>query len=77
VEAERWARSAVEKAFESDFPMERAATKLQLARVLAATGRPEEAVAEAREALQIHESKGDQPGMRTVRAFLEQLGGES
>jgi tetratricopeptide (TPR) repeat protein len=76
-EAERWARSAVEKAFESDFPLERAATKLQLARVLAATGRREEAVAEAHEALQIHESKGDQPGMRTVRAFLEQLGGES
>jgi ATP/maltotriose-dependent transcriptional regulator MalT len=72
-EAERWARSAVEKAFESDFPFERAGAKLHLGKVLAASGRREEAAAEAREALAIHESKGDRPGMAEVQAFLDEL----
>lgn len=72
-EAERWARSAAEKAFESDLPSERAATKLQLAKVLATGGRHEEALAQAADALQIHEAKGDQPGASTVRRFLEEL----
>jgi hypothetical protein len=45
-QAERWARSAVAKAFESDFPSERAGSKLQLAAALAALGRREEALAE-------------------------------
>jgi hypothetical protein len=72
-EAERWASAAVEKAFESDFPVERAGSKLQLARVLAASGQREEAASLAREALSIHESKGDRPGMAEVQAFLDEL----
>jgi tetratricopeptide (TPR) repeat protein len=72
-EAERWARSAVEKAFESDFPFERAGSKLQLARVLGAAGRRAEAIAEAREALTIHEAKGDQPGMSLAQAVIGEL----
>jgi ATP/maltotriose-dependent transcriptional regulator MalT len=72
-EAERWARSAVAKAFKSDFPFERAGSKLQLAKVLGATGRRDEALAEAREAVAISEAKGDQPGTSQAQAVLDQL----
>jgi class 3 adenylate cyclase len=71
--AERWARKAVDKAFESDLPWERAAAKLQLAKVLAASERAEEAAAEAREAFAIYEGKGDRPGMANAQALLEEL----
>ena len=59
--------------FETDFVGERAASKLQLARVLAASGRSEEAAAEGREALTIYESKGDRPGAGAARALLDEL----
>jgi tetratricopeptide (TPR) repeat protein len=71
--AEDWARRAVAKGFESDFPEMRGDARLQLAKVHAASGRPEEAAAEAREALAIHEAKGDRPGMAQAQAFLKVL----
>jgi tetratricopeptide (TPR) repeat protein len=72
-EAERCARSSIELALGTDFPGERAESRLQLARVLAASGRCEEATAEAREALTIYESKGDRPGMGASQALLDEL----
>jgi hypothetical protein len=71
--AERWARRAVDKAFESDLPWERSGAKLQLAKVLAARHRTEEAAAEAAEAFAIYEGKGDRPGMAHAQALLEEL----
>lgn len=68
--AERWARSAVEYAFMSDFAVHRSATKLELARVLAAGGRTAEAQAAAREALAIAIAKGDKPAVARAEAML-------
>jgi hypothetical protein len=71
--AERWARSAVHDAFLTDFVRFQAAAKLDLARVLSASGRRDEALAEALEALAIHEAKGDRPGIAKTQALLVQL----
>jgi tetratricopeptide (TPR) repeat protein len=71
--AQDWARRAVAKAFESDFPEMRGDAKLQLANVQAASGRREEAAAEARQALAIYEAKGDRPGMGLAQAALKVL----
>ena len=71
--AERWARSAVDHAQRTDFPEHQADAKLELARVLAALGRPEEAIAEARAALAVSEAKGDRPRVGQARALLEEL----
>jgi hypothetical protein len=57
--AERWARSAVDNAFLTDFVSYQGAAKLELARVLASLGRRDEAEVEVREALAIYEAKGD------------------
>ncbi|HTX32084.1 MAG TPA: adenylate/guanylate cyclase domain-containing protein [Solirubrobacteraceae bacterium] len=72
-EAERWARSAVEHAFMTDFVTMQAAAKLDLARVLMGVGRREDAASEARAALELSESKGDRPAMARARALLEGL----
>ena len=71
--AEDWARRAVAKAFESDFPSMRGASKLQLAEVLATSGRREQAAAEAREALANYEAKGDRAGTGRAQAVLTVL----
>ena len=71
--AERWARSAIEMALESDLPWERGATRLQLAEVLAVSARTDEAAAEAREAFAIYEGKGDRSGMARARELLDAL----
>jgi class 3 adenylate cyclase len=72
--AERWARSAIDYALLSDFILIQAQAKLTLADVLAALGRRDEAATEAREALTLYESKGDQPSAAQARAALEALG---
>ena len=71
--AERWARSAVEKAFQTEFVVDQGKSKLQLARVLVASGRIDEARSEARAANERFTAKGDVPGDRTAQALLEEL----
>jgi len=71
--AERWARSALEKAFQTEFVVEQGEAKLDLARVLVASGRIEDARSEAREASERFTAKGDLPGDRTAQALLEEL----
>lgn len=53
--------------------MDQAATKLELAHVLAAANRGEEATAEAREALTLFDAKGDQPSAAKARGLLDDL----
>ncbi len=72
-QAEEQARLAVHHAFRTDCVIVQAAAKLELARVLAALGRREEALVEAHEALEIHETQEDRPGMAEVRALLQEL----
>jgi ATP/maltotriose-dependent transcriptional regulator MalT len=72
--AERWARSAVEYASRTDDMTRQANTKLDLARVLTALERPEAAIPEARAALDLCLTKGDQPGADQTRALLDDLG---
>ncbi|MGZ6563707.1 MAG: hypothetical protein ACXVH3_31255 [Solirubrobacteraceae bacterium] len=72
--AERWARSAVDHAFSTDGLVDQANTKLDLARVLTVLERPEEAIPEARAALELFLTKGDRPGANQTRALLNELG---
>ena len=71
--AERWARSAVDHAFAPDAVVDQASSKLAPARVLAGLERPEEAVAEARAALELFLTRGDRPGANQTRALLNEL----
>jgi hypothetical protein len=70
---ERWARSAVAYAFSTDGLVDRANTKLELARVLAALERRDEAIPEARAALDLFLTKGDRPGAEQTRSMLKRL----
>ncbi len=71
--AERWARSAVQHALLTDNIVLQADTKLQLAHVLSAIGRLEEATAEAHAVLRLCQAKGDVADADQTRALLEQL----
>jgi ATP/maltotriose-dependent transcriptional regulator MalT len=71
--AEELVRTAIQHALRTDAVLEQAAGKLELAHVLAALGRPEEAQPEAREALTIYEAKGDRPGTARAHAVLDEL----
>ena len=71
--AERWARSAVEYAFRTDFPLVQAEAKLELARLLGLLGRKQEASSEAQSALELYRAKGDRPGASEARALLDEL----
>jgi ATP/maltotriose-dependent transcriptional regulator MalT len=75
--AERWARSAVEVAFRTDFYRTRAEALNDLADVLAALGRPAEAAAELRRAREVYERKGHRPGVAAADARIEELSVES
>jgi class 3 adenylate cyclase len=75
--AERWARSGVDHAYLTDFPIIRGDARLNLARTLLALGRREEAGTEARAALALYEGKGDRPGAAETRAVLAELGDEA
>ena len=72
--AEKWARSAVQYAFQTDFPSYQAAAKIELARVLRELERCAEAVTEAHEALAISEAKADKPQAARARSVLDELG---
>jgi tetratricopeptide (TPR) repeat protein len=74
VAAERWARSAVDHASRTDMPVYQGNTKLELARVLSALGRRDEAISDARAALKLFQSKGDRPGADEAQALLDELG---
>ncbi|HET8980843.1 MAG TPA: hypothetical protein VFN87_22010, partial [Solirubrobacteraceae bacterium] len=70
--AEGWARSAVKHADRTDFAADQAETRLELARVLAARKRRQEACSQAGRALEIYRAKGDQPGAAEASALLLQ-----
>ena len=69
----RWARSAVEHAFRTDFSVYRAKARLELGHVLAELGHPGQAAPEARAALELFEAKGDRPGAAGAQTFLDRL----
>jgi tetratricopeptide (TPR) repeat protein len=72
-EAERWARSALENALQTDFPDIQANARLELSHVLSRLGRIEEAVGEGQTALVLYEGKGYRLGVRKAQAWLEEL----
>jgi tetratricopeptide (TPR) repeat protein len=67
------ARSAVQRASETDFLHLHAAAKLELARVLVALARPDEAKVEAKAALELYKAKGDAPAMADAGEVLDEL----
>ena len=73
----RWARSAVEQALSTDFILHHARARLELAHVLAATGRRNEATTEAHVALELCHVKGDSPGAADVQTLLDELAGSA
>ncbi len=70
VAAERWARSAVGHAAPTDWVVLQADARLDLARVISALGRHDQAADEARAALDLFRAKGSVPGERRARALL-------
>jgi DNA-binding SARP family transcriptional activator/class 3 adenylate cyclase len=71
--AERWARSAVDYASRTDDVVDQGNTRLDLARVLSALKRSNEAISEASAALDLFTAKGDGPGAEQTRALLDEL----
>jgi tetratricopeptide (TPR) repeat protein len=71
--AERCAQSAVEHASRTETPMANADAEVELARVLSAIGRSQEAVLHARRALELADAKGDRPRATDARALLDEL----
>jgi class 3 adenylate cyclase/tetratricopeptide (TPR) repeat protein len=76
-EAERWARSAVEVAFRTDFYRTRAEALLDLADVLIGLDRPAEAAAELHRVREIYKRKGHRLGVTTTEAKIAKLSGQS
>jgi len=74
-QAERWARSAVQFASETDFLGFQADARLVLAEVLAGTGKVAEAGAEAATALELYGLKADRPGADAARQLLRSASG--
>jgi tetratricopeptide (TPR) repeat protein len=72
-EAERLAREAVAKTRETDSPRYQASADCDLAEVLEAAGRRDEAIAAWHEALDLYERKGIVPLARRVRERLAAL----
>lgn len=73
VQAERWARSALDYADQTDFFWTRAEAKLLLARVLLASGRSTEAAHELEDSEAIYRAKGDAPGAADVQELIAAL----
>jgi tetratricopeptide (TPR) repeat protein len=72
-DVERWARTALEHAFRTDFVGLHAEAKLGLARIMHALGRSADATCAACEALSLYVAKGDLPGSDDARSLLDQL----
>jgi tetratricopeptide (TPR) repeat protein len=72
-EAEALAREAVRIAAESDFIVWRVDTLMDLAEVLRAAGRVEEAIPPLQDALALYEAKGDVVSSAKARAHLAEL----
>ena len=72
--AERWARTAVESAFATDFTFVQGEALLTLSFVLEKLGRRQESTVEARRALELFETKGDRLYAAQARTRLEELG---
>ena len=73
IEAERWARSALEVASRTDFVLEQGGAMLDLGGVLAAAGKRAEAIRTYRVALTGFEAKGDKPRAERARKLLAEL----
>ena len=71
--AERYARTSLEYWSRSDSLRFTARAWLDLAGVLSALGRTEEAIAEAHRGLELYAAKGDRPGLADARALLDRL----
>ncbi len=71
--AERWARSALDYAYQTDFLYIRANAKMMAASVLAGSGRTSEAVEELQSAQALFRAKGDVPGAAHVETLLAAL----
>jgi tetratricopeptide (TPR) repeat protein len=71
--AERWARSALDYAHQTDMYTCHGEAGMQLSRALAARGDLEGATTAARAALEVYERKGDQPRAAQARAALQAL----
>jgi hypothetical protein len=71
--AVRWARSAVDWAYQTDFYWARAQARLRLGRVLVACGDSDQAGTEFQAALDIYNRKGDRPRAAIARSLLDQL----
>jgi tetratricopeptide (TPR) repeat protein len=71
--AEKWARSAVQYASRTEFGRWTAEARLDLARVLFALDRPQEATTEARATLDLYKTKGDLLGIREASAVLDEI----
>jgi tetratricopeptide (TPR) repeat protein len=75
--AERWARSAVELAFRTDFYRTRGEALTDLGDVLEALGQPDEAADALRRARAVYERKGHRPGVAAASARIEELAARS
>ena len=73
-EAERYAREAVSIAAKTDCLGLHGDALVDLARVMAATGKPEQGVSAAREAMRLYEAKGFTPAVERTKAFLLTMG---
>ncbi len=73
--AERWARSALDFAYQSDLYACRGEANLQLSHVMAERGQAAAAADAARAALDIYHRKGDRPRAEQAQAWLLALGG--
>jgi ATP/maltotriose-dependent transcriptional regulator MalT len=71
--AERWARSAADRAFETDFTFVQGEALLTLSFVLEKLARREESISAASTALELFEGKGDSPYAAHARAWLKEL----
>jgi tetratricopeptide (TPR) repeat protein len=71
--AERWARSALERALTTEFPLDQARQRINLADVMQEIDRRDVAESETRLALELFELKEDRPGAAAARARLARL----
>jgi class 3 adenylate cyclase/DNA-binding winged helix-turn-helix (wHTH) protein/tetratricopeptide (TPR) repeat protein len=72
-DAESYARTALEYWSRADGVRFIARARLDLARVLSALGRLQDATAEARRAFELYAAKGDKPGLTEAQTFLDSL----